>query len=165
MDSIPGWGRSPRKGNSNPVFLPGTFQGNPMDRGAWQATVLEVTEESDTTERVQTHTHTHTHANEKVTYTSQHSVKWSALRWSWELGGKKWLKIKTFYTSVRNSVSPQTVRLSVLPLNFLSHYSQGLAVQKWGSWCYKKKQEKQENCSEISPHTGQNGHHQNVYKK
>ena len=46
-----------------------------MDRGAWQATVLEVTEESDTTERVQTHTHTHTHANEKVTYTSQHSVK------------------------------------------------------------------------------------------
>ena len=40
MDSIPGWGRSPRKGNSNPdpVFLPGTFQGNPMDRGAWQAT-------------------------------------------------------------------------------------------------------------------------------
>ena len=47
--------------------------------------------------------------------------------------------------SVRNNVSPQTVRLRVLPLNFLSHYSQGLAVQKWDSWCYKNR-EKQENC-------------------
>ena len=30
------------------------------DRGAWRATVLGVTEETDTTERAQTHTHTHT---------------------------------------------------------------------------------------------------------
>ena len=31
-----------------------------MDRGAWQATVLEV-KESDMTEQLNTHTHTHTH--------------------------------------------------------------------------------------------------------
>ena len=31
--SIPGSGKSPGEGNGNP------FLGNPMDRGAWQATV------------------------------------------------------------------------------------------------------------------------------
>ena len=34
-----------RKWQPIPVFLPG----NPMDRGAWQATVHGVTKESDTT--------------------------------------------------------------------------------------------------------------------
>ena len=35
--SIPGWGRSPGKGNGYPlpIFLPGKS----IDRGAWQATV------------------------------------------------------------------------------------------------------------------------------
>ena len=31
---------------------------NPMDRGAWQATVHGVTKESDTTEQLSTHRHT-----------------------------------------------------------------------------------------------------------
>ena len=31
-----------------------------MDRGAWQATVLEVAKESDVTEQLSTHRHTHT---------------------------------------------------------------------------------------------------------
>ena len=31
--------------------------GNPMDRGAWWATVQGVTEDSDTTEQLTTHTH------------------------------------------------------------------------------------------------------------
>ena len=38
---IPGWGRSPRRGNGNP--LPYSCLENPMDRGSWQATVHGVT--------------------------------------------------------------------------------------------------------------------------
>ena len=38
--SIPGSGRSPEGGNGNPLQYP-CFE-NPMDRGAWQATVHEV---------------------------------------------------------------------------------------------------------------------------
>ena len=34
-----------------------------MDRGAWQAMVHGVVEESDMTERARTHTHTHTHTH------------------------------------------------------------------------------------------------------
>ena len=40
--SIPGWGRSPGEGNSNPLKY--ACLGNPMDRGAWRATVHGVTE-------------------------------------------------------------------------------------------------------------------------
>ena len=35
---IPGWGRSPGEGNGNPLQY--SCLGNPMDRGAWWATVL-----------------------------------------------------------------------------------------------------------------------------
>ena len=35
--SIPGWGRSPAEGNGNPLQY--SCLENPMDRGAWQATV------------------------------------------------------------------------------------------------------------------------------
>ena len=38
--SIPGSGRSPGKGHGNP--LQNSFLENPMDRGAWQATVHKV---------------------------------------------------------------------------------------------------------------------------
>ena len=41
-DSVPGSRRSPGKENDNPVQY--SCLGNPMDRGAWQATVLGVTE-------------------------------------------------------------------------------------------------------------------------
>ena len=34
---IPGWGRSPEGGNGN--LLQYSFLGNPMDRGAWRATI------------------------------------------------------------------------------------------------------------------------------
>ena len=47
MGSIPRLGRTPGEGNGNP------FQyfclGNPMDSGAWRATVLGVADESDMT--------------------------------------------------------------------------------------------------------------------
>ena len=41
MGSIPGWGRSPREGNGNP--LQDSRLGNPMDRGAWRFTVHGLT--------------------------------------------------------------------------------------------------------------------------
>ena len=38
--SIPGWGRSPGEGNGNPLQY--SCLKNPMDRGAWWATVQGV---------------------------------------------------------------------------------------------------------------------------
>ena len=52
MGSIPGSGRSPREGNGNPLQY--SCLGNPMDRGAWQATVY-VMAESDMTEHLSSH--------------------------------------------------------------------------------------------------------------
>ena len=47
VGSIPELGRSPGEGNSNPLQY--SCLGNPMDRGAWRATVHRVTKELDTT--------------------------------------------------------------------------------------------------------------------
>ena len=44
--SIPGSGRSPGEGNSNPLQY--SCLGNPKDRAAWPATVRRVTKQSDT---------------------------------------------------------------------------------------------------------------------
>ena len=41
VDSIPGWGRSLGEGNGNPLQY--SCLENPMDRGAWWATVNGVT--------------------------------------------------------------------------------------------------------------------------
>ena len=43
----PGSGRSSGEGNGNPLQY--FFLGNPMDKGAWYATILGVTKESDMT--------------------------------------------------------------------------------------------------------------------
>ena len=48
VGSIPGSGRSSGRGHGNPLQY--SCLENPMGRGAWQATVHGVTEESDTTE-------------------------------------------------------------------------------------------------------------------
>ena len=45
--SIPGSGRCPGEGNGNPLQY--SCLGNPMDRGAWEATVHGVAKESDMT--------------------------------------------------------------------------------------------------------------------
>ena len=45
---IPGLGRSPGEGNGNPLWY--SCLENPMNGGAWQATVHGVKKESDTTE-------------------------------------------------------------------------------------------------------------------
>ena len=47
VGSIPGSGKSPGGGNSNPLQY--SCLGNPMDRGAWWATVHGVAKELDTT--------------------------------------------------------------------------------------------------------------------
>ena len=48
--SNPGLGRSPKEGNSNPLQY--SCLENPMDRGAWQATVHGVAKSQDMTERL-----------------------------------------------------------------------------------------------------------------
>ena len=55
LGSVPGSGRSPGEGSGNPLQY--SCLGNPMDRGAWQATVHGVSE-SDMTEHVHTKTRT-----------------------------------------------------------------------------------------------------------
>ena len=47
--SIPGWGRSPGEGNGNPFLY--SCLGNPMGRGAWQATAHGV--EKSRTQRIE----------------------------------------------------------------------------------------------------------------
>ena len=51
VGSIPGSGRFPRDGNGSSLQY--SCLGNPMDRGAWWATVHEITE-SDVTEQLTT---------------------------------------------------------------------------------------------------------------
>ena len=50
MGSIPGLGRSPEEGNGNPLQY--SWLRNPIDRGAWWATVHGVRRESDMTEQL-----------------------------------------------------------------------------------------------------------------
>ena len=57
---IPGSGRSPRIGNGNPLQY--SCLENPMNRGAWRATVYGVAECECACTHARTHTHTHTTA-------------------------------------------------------------------------------------------------------
>ena len=56
VGSIPGWGRSPGEGNGNPLQY--SCLDNPMDRGAWWATVHRVTKSQTQLKRLSTHAHT-----------------------------------------------------------------------------------------------------------
>ena len=51
--SIPGSGRSPGEGHGNP--LPYSCLENPMDKGAWQATVQKVTKSWTQLKQLSTH--------------------------------------------------------------------------------------------------------------
>ena len=46
VGSISGWGRSPGVGSGTPLLY--SCLGNPMDSGAWQATIHGDSKESDT---------------------------------------------------------------------------------------------------------------------
>ena len=70
---IPGLGRSPGEGNSNPLQY--SCLENPMDRGAWKATVHGGHKELDTTERL-THNYllnVNPNHNEISSHTSQNN--------------------------------------------------------------------------------------------
>ena len=59
--SIPGLGRSPGGGHSNPLYY--SCLENSMDKGAWKSTVYGV---STRPRDSHTHTHTHTHTHKPV---------------------------------------------------------------------------------------------------
>ena len=52
MGSVPGLGSSPGEGNDNPLQY--SYLENPMDRGAWWATVMG-SQRVDTTEQLHTY--------------------------------------------------------------------------------------------------------------
>ena len=55
VGSIPGSGRSPGKGNSNPLQY--SHLENPMDRGAWQTTVHRVLKSGTQLKQLSMHKH------------------------------------------------------------------------------------------------------------
>ena len=58
MSSVPGWGRSPGGGHGNSLQY--SYLENPMDRGAWRATVHGVTKRWTRLKQLSTaHVHTH----------------------------------------------------------------------------------------------------------
>ena len=68
MGSILGSERSPGGGNDNPLQY--SCLGNPMDRGAWWATVHGVTKsQTQLNECMHTHTYTYTHTHTYIIYT------------------------------------------------------------------------------------------------
>ena len=71
---IPGSERSPGEGNGNPRQY--SCLENPTDRGAWQATVHEVSKSRvQLTTNTHTHTHTHTHTKRGCAHTRTDSIK------------------------------------------------------------------------------------------
>ena len=73
----------PLKGGcGNPLQY--SCQENPMDRGAWRATVPGDHKESDMTEQVTEYTHTHTQLNAKTKLTNLSNnthLKWKCFSW------------------------------------------------------------------------------------
>ena len=59
MGSIPGWERSPGEVNGSPLHY--SCLENPMDRGAWWATVHGVSKSWTRLKELTVHTHAHTH--------------------------------------------------------------------------------------------------------
>ena len=64
--SIPGLGRSPGEGDGNTLQY--SSLKNPMERGAWRATVHGVTKSRTRLSDLHTHTHTHTHTHIHALY-------------------------------------------------------------------------------------------------
>ena len=107
VGSVPGSGRSPAEGNSNPLQY--SCLGNPMDRGAWWATVHVVEESSITEGLTETHTHTHTHTHEATVLASEVSLlKVISEMWTWLLlensGRKRTWKTNWIHWKVKEEV-------------------------------------------------------------
>ena len=79
--SISGWGRSPGVGNSNALQY--SCLGNPMDRGALQATVHGPAKESDTTEH--THMHMHSYFTNSTSSSSKVGTHLITFAFQWQL--------------------------------------------------------------------------------
>ena len=74
VGSIPGSGRSPGGGNGYPLQY--SCLENPMNRGAWWATVHRVTKSQTQMKRLSAHTQTHTHTDTHTeTHTDTHTVR------------------------------------------------------------------------------------------
>ena len=76
--SIPGSGRSPERGSSNPLWC--SCLKNSMDRKAWWATVYGVTKSrtqlsTHTHTHTQTHTNIHTHTGSRKSYKNEHNIR------------------------------------------------------------------------------------------
>ena len=102
--SIPGLARSPGEGNGNPLQYSGLE--NPMDRGAWWATVNGVSKESDTTEWL-------SHQMKKALFFSLPMSGWENHLPSFE----PWFPhLKTARLSWRSSPPPRCLRKSQMEL-------------------------------------------------
>ena len=76
LGSITGAGRSPGVGKGNPLQY--SCLGNPMNRGAWQATVHGATKNQTwLRDWAHTHTHTHTQCSERFKIAHVHMVNTS----------------------------------------------------------------------------------------
>ena len=60
---IPGWERSPGGGHGNPLQY--SCMENPMDSGAWRATVHGVAQSQTPLKQLSAHTHTHTRTGQQ----------------------------------------------------------------------------------------------------
>jgi len=74
--SISGLGRSPGGEHGNPLQY--YCLENPMDRGAWWATVHAVTKSRTRLKQLKTHTHTHTHTH-RWSHTHTHTERLAQL--------------------------------------------------------------------------------------
>ena len=75
-NSIPGSGRSPGEGNGNPLQY--SCLDNPMDRGAWRATVLGIAKSQTRLKQLSTQ---HTHMGSKVGFPGGSDSKKICLQW------------------------------------------------------------------------------------
>ena len=101
---VPGSGRSPGEGKGNPLLY--SCLGNPMDRGAWWATVHGVTKELDMTEQL----------NNSNTIT--HSKQWDDLHLWWFI-----FIFISFLRSVESfAISSQILKAYMQRLQFIFHW-------------------------------------------
>ena len=97
--SIPGSGRFPGEGNSNPLQY--SCLENPMDRGAWPVTVHRVAE-SDTTEQL-----THTQKDQQVMKSPVYYLAFVSVLYSWgsEVTQPIDYSVRSFCTQINKTYS------------------------------------------------------------